>query len=95
MLHSQGIDEIKCEHQRVDNTGYVFWAVTEVQMIVDPYVRVVKAFLLIKDIDKEKKQAIKLKQLSETDWLTGLFVIFIENIGDEKILLKKIRFATM
>lgn len=73
MLHSQGIDEIKCEHQRVDNTGYVFWAVTEVQMIVDPYARVVKAFLLIKDIDKEKRQAIKLKQLSETDWLTGLY----------------------
>lgn len=68
-----GSREIRNEHRRYGSDGRVFWAMGFIQMIYDPYEKVIKAFVLITDIDSEKKEMLALKKMSQSDPLTGIY----------------------
>ena len=42
-------------------------------MVDDPFVGVVRLFVLIQDVDSEKRRSLELRRLSQTDPLTGLY----------------------
>lgn len=71
--HRTGQDELKLDYRRYNKTGGVFWARAEAQMVDDPFVGVVRLFVLIQDIDSEKRRSLELRRLSQTDPLTGLY----------------------
>lgn len=74
LLHHyyRGNRSLHMEHRRVKPDGSIFWANATVQIVCDPYNDSIKAFILIKDIDDSKREAISLQELSELDSLTGL-----------------------
>ncbi|TCL41586.1 sensor domain-containing diguanylate cyclase [Harryflintia acetispora] len=71
--HREGVHELCCEHRRYDERGLVRWALLEIQMIDDPFSDAVRAFVLIKSIDEEKRRQLQMKQLSQSDPLTGIY----------------------
>lgn len=68
-----GNGELKLEHRRKGPDGSFYWASGMIQLVPDPYTDDVKAFVLIKNIDRDKKKTMELQKLSERDALTGLF----------------------
>lgn len=68
-----GNRSLKLEHRRLKSDGTVYWGLGLVQIVSDPYTDTIKAFILIKDIDEPKRQALTLQELSELDSLTGLY----------------------
>lgn len=64
--------ELSCEHRRMNAEGTVFWACGEIQLIADPFADTIKAFVMIQDIDKDKKKELQLRKELESDPLTGL-----------------------
>lgn len=74
LLHHyyKGNRSLHMEHRRIRSDGSIFWALGTVQIVCDPYTDSIKAFILIKDIDDTKREAISLQELSELDSLTGL-----------------------
>lgn len=68
----RGNRSLRLEHRRLSNDGRTFWALATVQIVLDPYTDAIKAFILVKDIDATKREAITLQELSEMDSLTGL-----------------------
>lgn len=68
----RGNRSLRLEHRRLRPDGSIFWALGMVQIVSDPYTDTIKAFILIKDIDASKREAITLQELSELDSLTGL-----------------------
>lgn len=71
--HQAGRDELSLDYRRYNQSGGVFWARAEAQMVDDPFVGVVRLFVLIQDIDSEKRRSLELRRLSQTDPLTGLY----------------------
>lgn len=71
--HSAGHDELTLDYRRYNREGGVFWARAEAQMVDDPFVGVVRLFVLIQDVDSEKRRSLELRKLSQTDPLTGLY----------------------
>lgn len=71
--HHTGHDELTLDYRRYNRAGGVFWARAEAQMIDDPFVGVVRLFVLIQDVDSEKRRSLELRKLSQTDPLTGLY----------------------
>lgn len=69
----EGRTEVECEHRRYRRNGPAFWVRSQIQMIMDPFANAVKIFILTKDIDKEKCQALRMKKMSQSDPLTGLY----------------------
>lgn len=67
-----GKRELKFEHIRKEANGNMFWACAIIQLVSEPYTNNIKASVLIKNIDKEKQNILKLKLLSSTDPLTGI-----------------------
>lgn len=67
-----GEREIKSEYRRVTPDGKMFWAATTIQLLPDPYSEDIKGFVLIRDIDKEKRQKAELQKRTTTDVLTGV-----------------------
>lgn len=67
-----GNRSLKLEHRRLRPNGSVYWALGMVQIVCDPYTDTIKAFILIKDIDESKRDALTLQELSKQDSLTGL-----------------------
>lgn len=67
-----GNRELKFEHRRVSRSQKVFWACAEIQLLPDPYSNDIKGFVLIQDIDLQKKEEQKLLKQLKTDSLTGL-----------------------
>lgn len=67
-----GQREIQIEHRRFHADGSLFWVVASIQLIPDPFTKDVKAFILVKDIDAQKKKDLELRSLIELDALTGL-----------------------
>ncbi|MEY8357206.1 sensor domain-containing diguanylate cyclase [Lachnospiraceae bacterium 54-53] len=68
----QGNRSLRLEHRRLKPDGTVYWGLGMVQIVCDPYTDTIKAFILIKDIDESKRDALSLQELSELDSLTGL-----------------------
>ncbi|WP_394522335.1 diguanylate cyclase domain-containing protein [Lacrimispora sp. JR3] len=68
----KGHRSLRLEHRRLRPDGSFFWALGMVQIVSDPYTDTIKAFILIKDIDASKREALTLQELSEQDSLTGL-----------------------
>lgn len=64
--------EIRLEHRRVEPDGRIYWVAAHIQLVSDPYTSDVKAFILILDIDAQKKQDLEMRSLIEQDALTGL-----------------------
>lgn len=71
------------KHRRYDENGNVFWALGEIQMVLDPYENIVKASVLMLNIDAEVKEQQRLKRLSEIDSLTQLYNrrTFVKKLG--------------
>ncbi|WP_417292128.1 diguanylate cyclase domain-containing protein [Desulfovibrio porci] len=67
-----GQREIHFEHRRFNADGSLYWASAGIQLVPDPLTNDVKAFILIKDIDAQKKKDLELRCLLELDALTGL-----------------------
>lgn len=67
-----GKREMKMECQRYAKDGTVYWVMASLQMLPDPYSDHIKAFILITDIDKEKRKALELHERSRRDPLTGV-----------------------
>ena len=67
-----GKREMKMECQRYAKDGNVYWVMASLQMLPDPYSDHIKAFILITDIDKEKRKALELHERSRRDPLTGV-----------------------
>lgn len=67
-----GNRSLQAEHRRIRPDGTVFWCSGLIQIVPDPYTDTIKAFILIKDIDEEKKETLTLQELSAQDSLTGL-----------------------
>lgn len=70
--YQKGRHHFTLQHRRIDEDGNEYWAYGEIQLIWDPYASLVRASVLLYDIDSEKKDKIRMKRLSETDALTGL-----------------------
>lgn len=68
----RGDRSLKLEHRRLKKDGSIYWVQGMVQIVCDPYTDAIKAFILIKDIDASKREALTLQELSEQDSLTGL-----------------------
>lgn len=68
----RGNRSLNIEHRRIKPDGSIFWALATAQIVCDPYTNSIKVFILIKDIDETKREAISLQELSELDSLTGL-----------------------
>lgn len=64
--------EIQFEHRRTEADGAVYWVAAKIQLVPDPFTRDVKAFILINNIDTQKKRELELQSLIELDTLTGL-----------------------
>lgn len=71
-FYDQIYEEICLEHRRINENGKILWAEASVQLIEDPYTDDIKAFILIKDIDKRKKKELLFKSRMELDPLTEL-----------------------
>lgn len=71
--HRAGNDELSLDYRRYNKAGGIFWARAEAQMVDDPFVGVVRLFVLIQDVDSEKRRSLELRRLSQTDPLTGLY----------------------
>ncbi|MBE7718113.1 sensor domain-containing diguanylate cyclase [Lacrimispora indolis] len=68
----RGNRSLRLEHRRLRPDGSVYWGLGLVQIVSDPYTDTIKAFILIKDIDAAKREALTLQELSKQDSLTGL-----------------------
>ncbi|WP_349947920.1 sensor domain-containing diguanylate cyclase [Lacrimispora sp. BS-2] len=68
----RGNRSLRLEHRRLRPDGSVYWGLGMVQIVSDPYTDTIKAFILIKDIDASKREALTLQELSKQDSLTGL-----------------------
>ncbi|WP_313584731.1 GGDEF domain-containing protein, partial [Lacrimispora sp.] len=68
----RGNRSLRLEHRRIRPDSTVYWGLGMVQIVSDPYTDTIKAFILIKDIDASKREALTLQELSKQDSLTGL-----------------------
>ncbi|WP_312433090.1 sensor domain-containing diguanylate cyclase [Lacrimispora sp.] len=68
----RGNRSLRLEHRRIRPDSTVYWGLGMVQIVSDPYTDTIKAFILIKDIDAAKQEALNLQELSKQDSLTGL-----------------------
>ena len=66
-----GKRELGMECRRKDPRGRPFWVLVTVQILPDPYSDDVKAFILVKNIDAEKRREMELQARSQQDPLTG------------------------
>lgn len=71
--YEKGNYAIYHRHRRMDEQQRVFWAQSEIQLVLDPYTAAVKASVLLYNIDDEVKQEQKLRRSSERDFLTGVY----------------------
>lgn len=67
-----GIRSDKMELRRTDEQGKSLWTLASVQLISDPYSHSVQSFLLLKDIDEQKRNELLVRARSVSDPLTGL-----------------------
>lgn len=83
--YSAGRREVYLEHRRVNpGENTYFWAAGMAQLLADPYTTDVKAFVLMKNIDEQKKKELAIKRMLELDALTGLLNrgTLVERISD-------------
>lgn len=71
--YAKGKQIITLKHRRLREDGTEFWSLAEIRMVLEPYTSTLKASVLLYDIDEKVKQDIKLRKLSQTDSLTGLY----------------------
>lgn len=83
--YSKGVNELKLEYRRCDNSEQVFWELCTMHLFKDSQCNQFKGFAYIKDIDKQKKDEIELKFKAERDMLTGIY-----NKGTTEILIKRL-----
>ncbi|MCI9296871.1 MAG: diguanylate cyclase [Clostridiales bacterium] len=69
----QGTRECSLECRRLDEGGHPYWTQATVQLLPDPYSDDIKAFILVKNIDQEKRRHLLLQERSTRDSLTGVF----------------------
>lgn len=71
-LYERGVRSEKIEFRRATDDATPLWTQASVQLLSDPYSSDIKCFLLLQDIDEEKKEAMKASARSNEDPLTGL-----------------------
>jgi len=71
-IYEHGLRSDRTEFRRADAQGQPFWTLASVQLIADPFSRSVRCFLLLKDIDEQKRNELLVRARSLTDPLTGL-----------------------
>lgn len=62
----------RIEYRRKKAQGGTMWVRGSVQLIPDPYTEDVKAFILVQNIDQEKRSMLSMKARLERDTLTGI-----------------------
>lgn len=71
--YKKGKREIICEYRRRIFNGRTIWASATMHMIQDTKSDTVRAFISIKNIDREKREEIELKRKAEHDPLSRLY----------------------
>lgn len=71
--YSNGERSFQHETQILKNNGSLYWISITVQMLPDPYTNDLMLFVLLKNIDDEKRKSLSMQQLSEQDSMTGLY----------------------
>lgn len=61
------------EYRRKKGEHDYFWARGNVQLIIDPYTNDLKAFVLVQDIDIDKRNRMNIQKRIERDELTALY----------------------
>lgn len=62
----------RIEYRRKTEDGGWMWVKGSVQLIPDPYTEDVKAFILVRNIDEDKRRMLRMKERLEYDTLTGI-----------------------
>ncbi|MDD3410323.1 MAG: EAL domain-containing protein [Eubacteriales bacterium] len=70
--YRKGLRSEQQDMRRVDCEGRALWTAASVQLIADPYSSDIKCFLLLRDVDREKREELNQRARSNTDPLTGL-----------------------
>ena len=60
------------EFRRIDKSGQPLWTAISAQMVLDPFTGDVKCYLMLNDIDDQKRSEIEVSARSNNDTLTGL-----------------------
>lgn len=68
----RGSCSLELEYRRLRPDGGFYWTLGMVQIIYDSYTDTIRAFILIKNIDEAKRDALALQELSKHDSLTGI-----------------------
>lgn len=72
-IYSQGQSNVELEYRRIKEDGNVVWVNCTMHLFRDLKNNEIKGFAYVKDIDKEKKEALRLKDKARRDSLTGLY----------------------
>lgn len=67
---SNGISSYSLEYRRIIGGGQYKWIRNELQLVQYPDSQEVKAFVVVRNIDEEKREQLKLRERSQTDSLT-------------------------
>ena len=82
------------EYLRKRPDGSLFWVRAIILLLADPYSNDVRLFMMTLDIDKEKREELKLRSQTEHDGMTGLlnretFVAKVTKILEEEGPVRK------
>ncbi|NLI20603.1 MAG: EAL domain-containing protein [Clostridiales bacterium] len=69
---AHGVRSDQLEFRRLGEDNRQLWTDAGVQLISDPYSSDVQSFLLLKDVDEEKRNEMTVRARSDSDPLTGL-----------------------
>lgn len=77
------------EYLRKRPDGSLYWVRSVTLLLEDPYGKDIRLFMMTQDIDKEKREELKLRSRTEHDGLTGLlnretFVARVSEIMDKR-----------
>lgn len=70
--YAHGVRSDRLEFRRMAANGQPLWTQASVQLIADPYGSDIQGFLLLKDIDAQKRDDLLVRERSTLDPLTGL-----------------------
>lgn len=71
--YSDGERSFRHEIQILSSSNTLFWVAITVQMLPDPFTNDLMLFILIRNIDLDKRKSLSIQKLSEQDSMTGLY----------------------
>lgn len=73
------------ETQALNENGSLYWVSVTVQILPDPFTDDLMLFVLLKNIDTEKRKSLSIQKLSEQDSMTGLYnrASFVKHVSQK------------